>query len=148
MRNPDYVYEFAKGALSPMAVVPAWLSDAMTAEKASDDRQKALSDAGADHVESYGYLNETLDVWKMEDQGWVVDYWDTTSQVFAVVIENLGDFMMFQATWIAPMALKIMAADKYLAERGSDFQPDEPEVVEEPAELPARDRRVKVPALH
>jgi hypothetical protein len=114
MRNPEDVYQFSKGQWSPLLNPPEWLLDAMLADRENEDRDRALSDQGAENVEHYGELNETVDVWRRSGSGWLVDWWDTDSHVMSILIDNAADFAMFQAAWICPMATKIMAADAYI----------------------------------
>jgi hypothetical protein len=116
MRNPEAIYQFSNGKLSPVAKLPEWIADAIVAEREHQDRLMALSDQGAEQVESYGRMNETVDVWRFEGRQWLVDYWDIDSHIMAVYLSTIPDFAAFQASWVAPMAVKIMAADTYLRE--------------------------------
>jgi hypothetical protein len=114
MRNPETAYQFSNGKLSPMSQLPEWLLDAMIAEREHEDNARALSDQGAEKVESYGTLNETVDVWRRTGSGWLVDWWDTDSHVMSIVVTTALDFALFQVFWICPMAAKIMAADLHI----------------------------------
>src|SRR5271156_583336 len=80
----------------------------------SDDWDRALSDQGAEMTESYGVVNEGVDVWRYDGLGWLVDWHDTDSVVMSIYIANAIDFALFQAAWLCSMAMKIMAADAYI----------------------------------
>ena len=65
-------------------------------------------------TESYGVVNESVDVWRYEGMGWLVDWQDTDSAVMSIYIANAIDFALFQTAWLCAMAMKIMAADAYI----------------------------------
>ncbi len=114
MRNSEGMFQFKNGAITILQTLPEWVRDALIDEQQHDDRDKALSDQGANKVETYGTLNETVDVWRMTGNGWLVDWWDTDSHVMSIFVATPIDFAEFQAKWIAPMALKIMTADVHI----------------------------------
>jgi hypothetical protein len=78
----------------------------------------AMADMDFDSVESYGLQNESINVWRHLTLGWVVDWWDTDSRVMLITVDDPCTYAAFQVKWIAPMALKIMAADKALLREG------------------------------
>jgi hypothetical protein len=88
--------------------------NAHIAYRESDDWEQALSDQGAEITESYGVMNETVDVWRYEGGGWLVDWQDTDSVVISIYVADVVSFAMFQAAWLCSMAMKIMAADAYI----------------------------------
>jgi hypothetical protein len=69
MRTLDTIYQFTNGAIIPLQGAPQWLEDAHIAYQESDDWEQSLSDQGAEIVESYGVMNETIDVWRYEGVG-------------------------------------------------------------------------------
>jgi hypothetical protein len=93
---------------------PQWLENAHIAYRESDDWDQALSDQGAEMTESYGVVNESVDVWRCEGCGWLVDWQDTDTVVMSIYIADPISFAMFQTTWLCSMAMKIMAADAYI----------------------------------
>jgi hypothetical protein len=114
MRTLYTVHQFSGGNIQELPQPTGWVQDAILAEKECEDWQQALSNQGAEIIESYGTLNETVDVWRCEGFGWLIDWQDTTSPVMSIYIDNVIDFAMFQTTWICPMATKIMAAEVYI----------------------------------
>jgi len=116
MRALDSIYQFVAGKMELLADVPEWIRDAVIADRQCDDWNQALSDQGAEIIESYGLLNEVLEVWRNEGIGWLIEWHDTTSHLLSVYIGNVVDFAVFQASWLCPMAMKIMAADTYIRE--------------------------------
>lgn len=120
MRNQENVFQFRNGKLEPLPSkdMPDWIEDALIAEREreSEHYHVFLSEQGAEVVETYGMLNETLDVWRRPGFGWLIDYWDTTDHVMSVFIVSVIDFATFQASWVSPVALKIIAADAYIRE--------------------------------
>lgn len=111
------MFQYLNGSIVTLVTMPEWLKDALLAEQEDDDRARALSDQGAEQIESYGTLCETIDVWRRVGYGWLIDWWDVDSHVMSILVKTRIDFALFQAAWIAPMAVKIMAADAYLRDR-------------------------------
>jgi hypothetical protein len=120
MRNQENIFQFRNGKLEPLPIgdMPDWIEDALIAEREreSEHYHVFLTEQGAEVIETYGMLNETLDVWRRQGFGWLIDYWDTTDHVMSVFITSVLDYVTFQATWISPVATKIIAADTYLRE--------------------------------
>lgn len=98
------------------AIAAAWLRTALAGS--AEAFPAALADQGFDSVESYGLQNESINVWRHPTLGWLVDWWDTDSRVMLIMVYNIFTYAAFQAKWLAPMALKIMAADKALLKEG------------------------------
>jgi len=112
------VLVFAPGAPQQLAVteqrLPDWVSDAMEEAADSDDFDRRMAMTGAICVESYGLSVEHIDVWKLPDNaGWLVIHEDGDSVDAITFIHSIADFMLFQPMWLAPMAQKIMAEDRY-----------------------------------
>jgi hypothetical protein len=114
MRTLDTIFLFTGGKILVMEDQPEWLKDAHIAYRESDDWDQALSDQGAEIIESYGIVNESVDVWRYESGGWLVDWQDTNSVIMSIYIASVIDFAMFQTAWLCNMATKIMAADAYV----------------------------------
>jgi hypothetical protein len=114
MRTLDTVFLFTGGMIQALEDPPEWLKDAHIAYRECDDFDQALSDQGAEMIESYGVVNESLDVWRHEGGGWLVDWQDTNSVIMSIYIANATDFATFQTAWLCNMATKIMAADVYI----------------------------------
>jgi hypothetical protein len=114
MRTLDSIFQFTGGKIITLDAAPQWLEDAHVAYRETDDWEQSLSDQGAEVIESYGVMNETVDVWRYEGLGWLVDWQDTNSVVMSFYIANVIDFAMFQTAWLCSMAMKIMAADAYI----------------------------------
>jgi hypothetical protein len=114
MRTLDTIYQFNNGKITALEIPPQWLEDAHIAYRQSDDWDQALSDQGAEMTESYGVVNESVDVWRCEGMGWLVDWQDTDSVVMSIYIADAISFAMFQTSWLCSMAMKIMAADPYI----------------------------------
>ena len=110
----DCIFQFTGGKIITLDAPPQWLEDAQIAYRESDDWNQALSDQGAEMTESYGVMNESVDVWRYEGGGWLVDWQDTDSAVMSIYIANAIDFALFQTAWLCAMAMKIMAADAYI----------------------------------
>lgn len=109
--------------------IPGWLAEVLLQEQEEAcSRSRALSDHGAEQIESYGTMNETIDIWRNGDFGWLIDWWDTDSQVMLITIADPAEYAMFQASWVAPMTLKILAADAFLQKTASQSD-EEPAAV-------------------
>jgi hypothetical protein len=114
MRTLDTIYQFNNGKITALETPPQWLEDAHVAYRESEDWEQALCDQGAEMTESYGVVNESVDVWRYDGGGWLVDWQDTDSVVMSIHIANVVDFALFQTVWLCSMAMKIMAADVYI----------------------------------
>lgn len=114
MSDPGVVFEFTKSGFVKLNVLPDWLNDAALAEKEHEDRNRSLSDEGAEMIENYGMMGETLDVWRREGSGWLVEWWDIDSHIMSIVVTSIIDYATLQATWVCPMVMKIIAADDYI----------------------------------
>lgn len=122
MRKMSRVFQYSDGLITSLDLAvfndgsqAEWVGKAWAAEQDHDDQDRALSDHGADNIESYGRMNETVDVWRgPPGKGWLISWWDTDSHVMSIYIWDAPDFALFQSTWICPMAMKIMAADAYI----------------------------------
>lgn len=127
MNKANNIFQYSDGviaSLDPSVLKdgnrPDWVGKACTAEQDHDDQDRSLSDQGADNIESYGRMNETVDVWRgPAGKGWLVSWWDTDTHVMSIYIWDAPDFALFQSTWICPMATKIMAADTYIRENAA-----------------------------
>ena len=114
MRTLDTIYQFNNGKITVLETPPQWLEDAHVAYRETDDWDQALSDQGAERTESYGVVNESVDVWRYDGGGWLVDWQDTDSVVMSIYVADVVSFAMFQTAWLCSMAMKIMAADAYI----------------------------------
>jgi hypothetical protein len=114
MRTLDCIFQFTGGKIIALETPPQWLEDAQVAYRESDDWDQALSDQGAEMTESYGVVNESVDVWRYDGGGWLVDWQDTDSVIMSIYIPDPISFAMFQSAWLCDMAMKIMAADAYI----------------------------------
>jgi hypothetical protein len=114
MRTLDSIYQFVGGKIIPLTDPPQWLTDAHIAYRETDDFLQALSDQGAEIVERYGDMNESIDVWRCNDCGWFVDWQDIDSPVMSIYIADVIDFAAFNTAWLCSMAMKIMASDAYI----------------------------------
>jgi hypothetical protein len=114
MRTLDTIYQFTNGKIIALETPPQWLEDAHVAYRETDDWDQALSDQGAEMTESYGVVNESVDVWRFEGMGWLVDWQDTDSVIMSIYIADPINFAKFQTAWLCNMAMKIMAADSYI----------------------------------
>jgi hypothetical protein len=114
MRTLDTIYQFINGKITALEIPPQWLEDAHVAYRETDDWDQALSDQGAERTESYGVVNESVDVWRYEGGGWLVDWQDTDSVVMSIYVPDPISFAMFQSAWLCDMAMKIMTADVYI----------------------------------
>lgn len=110
------VFLFSEGAFTPLHDLskPDWLKQAERAEHQENDRVHAMSSAGADRVETHGTMNETIDVWRYGGTQWVIDWWDIDSHLMTILVNGVVDFATIQATWICPMAAKLLAVDAVL----------------------------------
>jgi len=114
MRTLDTIFLFAGGKISTLEDPPQWLVDANVSYRECDDWDQALSNQGAEMIESYGVVIESLGVWRYEGGGWLADWQDTDSVIMSIYVANAIDFAMFQTAWLCNMAMKIMAADTYI----------------------------------
>jgi hypothetical protein len=114
MRTLDTIYQFNNSKITALETPPQWLEDARVAHRETDDWDQALSDQGAERTESYGVVNESVDVWRYEGGGWLVDWQDTDSVVMSIYVPDPISFAMFQSAWLCDMAMKIMTADSYI----------------------------------
>jgi hypothetical protein len=131
MRTLDTIYQFNNGKITALETPPQWLEDAHVAYRETDDWGQALSEQGAEMTESYGVVNESVEVWRYEGLGWLVDWQDTDSVVMSIYVANAIDFALFQTAWLCSMAMKIMAADAYIranAERQAEAEKGEASV--------------------
>ena len=125
MRNPESVCRYLANKLeiydSPNDW-PIWFRDAALAEREAiqtndpvdHHREKAISDQNCVLIERYGRMGESLDIWRHDDWGWMIDWWDLSEHVMSILIDNPIDYANFQASWVCPMVAKILAADAIL----------------------------------
>jgi hypothetical protein len=66
MRTLDTIYQFNNGKITALEIPPQWLEDAHIAYREHDDWERALSDEGAVIAETYGVVNESVDVWRYD----------------------------------------------------------------------------------
>jgi hypothetical protein len=107
--------QFINGRFLPLAMdaVPAWISSAVQAHEPGHELDRALSATGSRCNESFG-TSQSVDVWKDgQSQTWFAQWYDDDTTYANIVIVSLVDFLVFQSQWLAPMACKIMAEDKY-----------------------------------
>lgn len=114
--NPFSIVFFAQGRFrsSPSGLMPPAVMDALRSHPSGGEQfDQMLSDAGFIVVENYGTSGESLDVWR-KNNTWYVEHWDSDGVIdFRVVVFGLIDYVLFQSSWIAPMASKIMSEDLY-----------------------------------
>ena len=92
-------------------LIPSWVRDNYR-EQDPERLAKLLNDAGANCVECYGEHYAQLMIWRLGNQ-FYIEYHDGDSIVARFIILSFAIMMEFQAQWVAPMAMKIMADDQY-----------------------------------
>lgn len=114
--NPHSIAFFAQGKFraSPSGILPDILKHALHVQPCGGEAfDQILADEGFVCTENYGTSGESLDVWTNNSM-WYVEHWTSDGVIdFRVVIFGLVDYIAFQASWLAPMASKIMSEDLY-----------------------------------
>ncbi|KAA0677692.1 hypothetical protein [Roseomonas genomospecies 6] len=112
-----YCYRFTGGQLRPLSDPPDWFRDAWLADDLGfDDHLKRV---GCSKVEEYSY-GEMLIVWKHNSGTRIVDYTDTEELVSVTLIDDPGEYTLFRAMYIAPLAQIMMSTrehDAWLEDR-------------------------------
>jgi hypothetical protein len=101
--------KFKNGKLTK-AALPQWYGKAMAVD---GDFDKLLSQAGASGLDEYGGGGDTLQIYRTPNDGYLVIFRDTNEIISLVFIDNVADYLMFKAQYIAPLAQLIMAADQH-----------------------------------
>jgi hypothetical protein len=102
--------KFKNGKLAK-TTAPQWYLNA-TKEDGSYD--VLLSRAGATRSDEYGEHGDTMQIYRApNDAGYLVIFRDTFEIISVVFIDNVADYMLFKAQYIAPLAQLIMAADEH-----------------------------------
>ena len=94
-------------------VLPDWIQNAMEEAEDQEDFDRLMANAGSECIENYGCGNEGLEVWKLDSHGWLILHFDSYKPDMVAYITSIKAYFAFQTLWIAPMAEKIMAADRY-----------------------------------
>ena len=104
----------------PTSKMPEWITEIAAEAQMTEDYDvsyafgEAMARTGAGCIESYGTANESIDVWRLPDnEGWLVVHFDGEDCDVFFYIPEAAAYMEFQAQWVAPMAQKILATERY-----------------------------------
>jgi hypothetical protein len=118
---PVLTFDSERGIV-PGDDLPSWVREIVDTATATEDYDiiyafgEMMQDAGAETLESYGAAKEGLDVWRLPENepGWLIVHWDGDDCDAFFYIKHTTDYMEFQSQWVAPMAQKIMATERYM----------------------------------
>jgi hypothetical protein len=109
MNKTDRSYGFVDGRLVPMKP-PEWFAKAVLEEGSWN---ASLTKAGALALEDFGDGGDTLDIYQGPSGDYFIGYWDCNECVAQIFIDNVPDYLMFRAKYIAPLASLIMESDRH-----------------------------------
>lgn len=89
---------------------PEWFAKAVAG---SGDWPRSLGEAGASMMEDFDGAGESLEIYEGPQGDYFIGYWDAAKCVAEIFIDNVADYMLFRATYIAPLAKLIMESDRY-----------------------------------
>lgn len=89
------------------AVIEGAVAKAFAADPCDPDVETELFKLGVVNVESYACSTEAVEVYRMGSI-WYVEHHTVFDCDARIIVEGLADYLVFQAQWLAPMALKIM----------------------------------------
>jgi hypothetical protein len=99
----------------PLDTLPQFARDALSNAADEQELARLLAEAGADCIERYGDLIEGLEVWRLckGKPGWLALHFDGDAIDMVIYVTSAIDYAAFQVGWLAPMAQKIISAERY-----------------------------------
>jgi hypothetical protein len=112
--NTTQLMTFTQQAGSGTVPLPQFAQHALDAAD-EQDFARLFAESGAECIERYGDLIEGLEVWRLQPKqaGWLALHFDGDAIDMVIYITSTIDYAAFQAGWLAPMAQKIIAAERY-----------------------------------
>ncbi|MBX9828751.1 MAG: hypothetical protein K2Y27_27665 [Xanthobacteraceae bacterium] len=102
-------FRFADGRLVKCEP-PDWFARATAADVSWN---VLLKQAGATAIEDFGEHGDTLDIHEGRDGDCFIGYWDSNKCIANIFIDNIADYLLFRATYIAPLARLTMESDRH-----------------------------------
>jgi hypothetical protein len=99
-----------KGGKLTKTEPPQWYRDGVAKD---DDFERMLSKVGATGLDEYGEHGDTIKIYRALKNSYLAIFWDVSEIISLVVIEDLADYMLFKAQYIAPLGQLIMASDQH-----------------------------------
>jgi hypothetical protein len=100
---------FKNGKLTK-ARAPQWFVKATVED---DDFEKLLTAAGASTHDGYGDGGDSLQIFRTPNDGYLVMFHDVHELNSYVFIDDVPDYLLFKAQYIAPLAQLIMASEQH-----------------------------------
>lgn len=72
-----------------------------------------LTHAGATALEKFGEGGDTIEIYEAPEGGYFIGYWDCNRCIANIFIDDVADYLLFRATYIAPLASLIMESEKH-----------------------------------
>jgi hypothetical protein len=101
---------FADGRLTE-ADPPDWFVRVLETTEDWDDWSGSLHKAGASGLDSFGDI-ETFEIYRAPN-GYFVDYCDVSESAAWIFIDSPVDYVTFRATYLAPLAMLSMKAERF-----------------------------------
>lgn len=109
MKSMHRTYQFTNGRMVK-SEQPEWFSKAI---KNTDDWHVSLTKSGAVGLEDIGDGAESIDIYEAPDGSYFIGYWDAAKCVAEIFIDNVPDYLVFRANYIAPLASLIMESERH-----------------------------------
>jgi hypothetical protein len=111
MTSLHSAYRFVDGRLVKMQP-PEWFTKATVG---ADDWPRALSKAGAIGVDDFGgdTGGDSIEVYRGPAGDYFIGFWDCSECIAEVFVDNIADYLLFRATYVAPLAKLIMDSERH-----------------------------------
>jgi hypothetical protein len=92
------------------AEAPGWFASAV---EDSDDWGKALRVAGAVGIDEFDNGGESVEIYEGPECDYFIAYRDAAKCAAKIFIDNVADYLLFRAVYIAPLATLIMETERH-----------------------------------
>jgi hypothetical protein len=103
-------YHFLDGHLVK-SDAPEWFANATREKDGSWSR--LLREAGAISVEDFDDGGNSIEIYEAPDGTYFIGFWDANKCFAEVFIDNIADYLLFRARYIAPLASLIMETERH-----------------------------------
>jgi hypothetical protein len=114
MNGLHSTFRFADGRLVK-TVPPQWFVNA-TAN--SENWEERFTAAGATKIAEFGSA-DGLEIYQAPDGSYFILYWELQNCIAEIFVDNIADYVLFRATYVAPLASLIGASVPDQASSGS-----------------------------
>src|SRR5687768_13314396 len=119
MNELHRTFRFANGHML-RAAPPGWFAGIA---EGNEDWSKALRGAGATGIDEFSNRGESLEIYAGPEGDFFIAYRDAAKCVAKIFINNVADYLLFRANYVAPLANLIMETERHnewLREQGQD----------------------------